>query len=245
MPDSQLPNFLDSDLVALEERFIKVLKQFDNLSQVEKIQIAAELDFFGELESAGLTRVLQKLNSEYAGIIRELAGYKSQGISALTLQDLELLVEADTDSLLRSAQSYSSQFRSRLIKGFISGEQTQDIEKDLRNIGLAKNQTISAINTARDQFNAVAVAKLFEDEPETRFKLSGPLDIKTRCSCRAVLTKQPKEGFTKSEIDKGAWHKIALANCADYAKQVAEGKPKYNFVNRGSFGCRHFVEIVE
>jgi len=245
MPDSSLSNFLESDLVALEERFIKVLKQFDNLSQVERIQLAAELDFFGELESAGLTRALQKLNSEYAGIIRELAGYKAQGISALTLQDLELLVEADTDSLLRSAQSYSSEFRSRVVAGFIAGEDTSEIESDLQNIGLSKRERISAINTFRDRFQAVAVAKLFEDEPETRFKLSGPLDIKTRCSCRAVLTKQPKEGLTKSEIDKGAWHKIALANCADYAKQVAEGKPKYNMVNRGGYSCRHFIEIVE
>ena len=245
MPDGNLPNFLDSELTSLEERFLKRFAILNNLSYSERIQLATELDFFKVLESSGLTKVVEKIEKEYSGIIKDLASFKTQGISALTLQDLDLVLQLDQRSLLRSAESYASQFQSRLIKGFISGEDTTEIEKDLRNIGLRTNQTISAINTARDQFNAVAVAKLFEDEPETRFKLSGPLDPKTRCSCKAVLTKQPKTGFTKAEIDKGAWHKIALANCADYAKQVAEGKPKYNFVNRGGYSCRHFVEIVE
>jgi len=241
-----LENFLESDLIGLEQAFIKRLRMFNNLSQIEKIQLAAELDFFKELESAGLSNVVQKLSGEYGGIIREIATIKKVGISATSLLDLELLLEADTESLLRSAQSYASQFKSRLIRGFIAGEDTDDILNALGDIGLKNNQTIAAINTARDQFNAVAVGKLFEDEPETRFKLNGPNDIKTRCECRAVLTKQPKEGLTQDEINKGAWHKIAMANCPEYAKRFSEGKQlKYNLVNRGGYNCRHFVEIVE
>ncbi|KAF0146808.1 MAG: hypothetical protein FD143_3235, partial [Ignavibacteria bacterium] len=172
MPDGNLPNFLDSELTSLEERFLKRFAILNNLSYSERIQLATELDFFKVLESSGLTKVVEKIEKEYSGIIKDLASFKTQGISALTLQDLDLVLQLDQRSLLRSAESYASQFQSRLIKGFISGEDTTEIEKDLRNIGLRTNQTISAINTARDQFNAVAVAKLFEDEPETRFKLS-------------------------------------------------------------------------
>ncbi|KAF0153363.1 MAG: hypothetical protein FD188_3382 [Ignavibacteria bacterium] len=130
MPDGNLPNFLDSELSALEERFLKRLAMFDNLSYSEKIQLATELDFFKELESAGLTKVVDKIELEYSGIIRDLASFKTQGITALTLQDLDLVLQLDQRSLLRSAESYASQFQSRLIKGFIAGEQANEIEKD-------------------------------------------------------------------------------------------------------------------
>lgn len=229
---------LEDELKQLEERFLSVLKQFDRLSQVEKIQLAAQLDFFKELEDLGLTKIIGVLERDYAQTLSELGKQKLGGISPTTYQDLEMLLELDADSILRRAQAYSSEFKSALIKGFVAGEDTETIRLRLGDIGLASNQTIAAINTARDEFNATALSKLFEDEPETRFKLSDfPLDDRTRCSCRAVITHQPEEGWTKEEIDNGAATKIALKYCPKF-----EGK--YGFVNRGGFNCRHVWEIV-
>jgi hypothetical protein len=243
MPES---NFLEKEIGQLEERFIGRLKLFDNLSRSQQIQLAYETDFFAELEKLGLTRILQKLNLEYGSILKDIAKYKTSGISALTYQDLDSIMQLDAESILRRAQAYAVEFKSSLIKGFVAGEDTDAIRSRITDIGLKTNWTISAINTAKDQFNSVALSKLFEDEPERRFKLSGPFDAKTRCECKAVLTFQPKNGFTKKEIDEGAWHKIAIQHCAKYNERFLEGKQaKYGFINRAGFGCRHFEEVVE
>jgi hypothetical protein len=80
------------------------------------------------------------------------------------------------------------------------------------------------------------MANLFQDSPDVRFKLAGPVDNRTRCQCKAVMMYQPKNGLTKKEIDEDAWTRLALERCPKF-----EGK--YTFVNRGGFNCRHFIQI--
>jgi hypothetical protein len=240
--------YLESEIKTLEERFLLRVKAFmqGKLNRVEKIALFAELDLFQELQEAGLTKVVSKLEKDYIGIIESIAKNKTGGITALTLNDLQTLAIIDAESILRSAEAYSLQFKSSLLKGLVGGETEKEIIARLGEVPLRANQTIAAVSTARDQFEAASVGKIFEDEPDTKFKLAGPVDGKTRCECKAVMLTQPKEGYTKKEIDKGAWHKLAMEVCPDYNKRIAEGKQqKYGFVNRGGFSCRHRIEIVE
>jgi hypothetical protein len=51
------------------------------------------------------------------------------------------------------------------------------------------------------------------------------------------MINQPIEGFTKDQIDMGAWTDIAAEFCPSF-----EGE--YTFILCGGFGCRHWVQIV-
>ena len=51
------------------------------------------------------------------------------------------------------------------------------------------------------------------------------------------MINQSKEGYTKAEIDLGAWTKIAKQHCPKF-----EGT--YTFTFRGGFNCRHYPEII-
>lgn len=236
---------ITSELEQLEARFLTRIKQFNGLSQIEKIKLAAETDFFSELQGLGLTRVVERLQLEYGAILKELIKIKQEGISPATYEDLQIIMDLDSESILRSAQAYSAQFKSRLLKGFIAGEDTKSIIDSLGEIGLKNNQLIAAVNTSRDEFHSTSLAKLYEDSPDTRYVLAGPVDMRTRCECLTVMMKQPKSGFTKQEIDKGAWHKLAMKDCAKYMERITGGKQNpYGFINRGGFNCRHRVEVV-
>ena len=230
--------FLENELKQLQEKFIASIKMFDNLTMEEKISLAYQMDVFQELQSLGLSDIVDDLTNEYAGILARLSDLVPKGVAPLSLQDIALIAELDAETLLGKAEAYAKEFKSSLIKGFIIGEDTAAIQQRLGDINLASNQTIAAINTARDEFNATATAKLFEDEPETRFKLTDfPLDEKTRDSCRAVIEFQPNEGWTKEEIDNGAVSQLVRSVVDDF-----EGD--YSFIKRGGYNCRHQWEIV-
>lgn len=247
MPET-VNGYLENELATLEERFLTRVKAYlrGNLNQTEKIALFAELDFFQELQDAGLTKIISKVEKDYFGLIESISKNAIGGITAPTLNDLSVLVSLDAQSILRSAEAYSYQFKSTLIKGMVAGEGYKEIVKRLADLPLKTNNIIAAVTTAKDEFEATSLGKIFEDEPDTKFKLVGPLDARTRCECKAVLTNQPKSGWTKDEIDKGAATKIALANCSSYAERTAEGKARpYSFVIRGGFSCRHRWEIIE
>ena len=106
--------------------------------------------------------------------------------------------------------------------------------------GFRYNWNITALTTAEDEFHSIATAKIWEDEPEAHFRLEGALDDRTRCECRAVMRNQPKGGWTKKEIDKGAATKIAEQFCPD----VKPESQKYTWRFRGGFNCRHRWEVV-
>lgn len=233
-----MEGFLESELRSLEQKFLDAISMFDNLTEAEKIQLAYQVDLFQELQDLGLSDVINKMLKEYAGILDDLLDKKEIGIGALRLTDLESIANLDAETLLGKAEAYTKEFRSALIKGFLTGQSTNEIKERLSSIGLASNQTIAAINTARDEYHSATLSKLFEDDPETRFKLSEfPLDEKTRCSCKAVILNQPKEGWTKEEIDRGAATNIVRKFCPKF-----EGE--YSFIRRGGFNCRHNWEII-
>lgn len=235
-------------LQELEESFLLRMRNLEGLSDVQLVQFASQVDFFAELERAGLSDALTKIENDYQDIVSDLLK-KADGlnvqIGTLNLNDLQDIASTDFRAILRSFESSAEQFRSKFLKGLITGQSTREIIEGMQNLGLPTNQLVAAVNTARDEFQATATARIFEDNPEQRFKLTGPLDIKTRCQCRAVLEGQPKEGLTKSEIDAGAWTRIAKSNCPKYIEQLTKGQTtEYTFVNRGGFNCRHWNEPV-
>jgi len=229
--------FLQKELEGLEASFIARLKAFDGLSYSQRIALAIQVDFFQELQEAGLSSVLKKMLSEYGGIISQLEKMKPAGVQAYTLKELDIVANLDAEMILGHAKNYATQFKSELIKGYVGGEDYKTIAARLSESRLATNQIIAAVTTAKDTFRATSIAKLFEDEPDTRFILQGILDNRTRCSCKAVLLNQSKEGSTKAEIDLGVWTKIAKQHCPKF-----EGV--YSFTFRGGFNCRHYPEII-
>ena len=240
MPDGNVPNFLEPELDQLEVDFLARIRLYINHSRTDLGRLIAEIDFFKELQEAGLVDVIGKVEKEYAGIIDSIikdADKLHIGISGTTLRELDVLMNLDAENILNSAKTYSNQFKSGFIKGIISGQSTGEIVSGLSTIPLKTNQLIASVNTARDEFHAASMADLFSDSPEIRFKLQGPVDNRTRCQCKAVMMFQSKDGFTKQEIDEGSWTRIAKEHCPKF-----EGE--YTFVNRGGFNCRHWIQIA-
>jgi len=234
-------DFLDSELTALEIAFRKRISMFlrGGMSNAEVAVLVGEIDFFQELQTAGLTNVIDTLEKEYGSIVQGIvkqAEERGLRLGGLTLRELDTILELDAENILNSAKTYSNQFQSSLIKGFLSGLTTNELVTSLDEIPLRTNQLIAAVNTAKDEFQAASMAKLFEDDPTVKFILAGPVDNRTRCQCKAVMLNQPKQGLTKKEIDGGAWTKIAKANCPKF-----DGE--YTFIKRGGFNCRHYLQI--
>jgi len=232
--------FLANELDALELAFIARLRNYGSLSLVEQYKTIAALDFFQELREAGLSNVLSDLESDYINIIR-MSSSRMPGVSAITLSELEILMDLDAEAILRSGQGYSNVFKSRMLKSMIFGEDINTILADFRIPEFKHNWNIAAIQTAKDQFHAAAVGKIYEESPEQRFRLTGPLDGKTRCECRAVLEHQRKDGFTQNEIAKGAATKIVKQFCLE----VKPESQIYNWIGRGGFNCRHYWEPTD
>ena len=233
--------FLANELDALELAFIARLRNYGSLSLVEQYKTIAALDFFQELMSeAGLSDVLNDLESDYINIIR-MSSTRMPGVSAITLSELEILMDLDAEAILRSGQGYSNVFKSRMLKSMIFGEDINAILADFRIPEFKHNWNIAAIQTAKDQFHAAAVGKIYEESPEQRFELTGPLDGKTRCECRAVLDYQKKGGWTRAEINKGEATKIVKQHCP----KVKPESQIYDWIGRGGFNCRHYWEPTE
>ena len=230
-------NFLEHELDLLEIAFWQRLRIFESLNYTQRLQLAIEVDFFQELQEAGLSKVFKRMMTEYGNIITDLEKYKTKGIAPYTIKELDLVARLDAEYLLGYAKNYAVQFKSSLIKGYVAGEDYRTIASRLQDSRLKNNQIIAAVTTAKDTYRAVSVAKLFEDEPETRFKLNGIIDDRNRCQCRAVLFNQPESGWTKSEIDAGGATAIARELCPKFEGQ-------YSFIYRGGFNCRHYWEIV-
>ena len=232
---------LNQNLEALQLRFIQRIRNYGTLSYTEQVQLAAQLDFFKELQGAGFSKVLDTLEQGYADIIKDVASKKVRGIDVLALEDLQLISDLDGASLLRSGEAYSYQFKSRLFKGLIQGENIRQMLSDFRIPEFKYNWNITALTTAEDEFHSIATAKIWADEPEARFKLEGVLDDRTRCECAAVLRNQPENGFTKKEIDNGEATKIVKEHCP----KVSPESQEYTWRMRGGFNCRHRWEVYE
>jgi hypothetical protein len=241
--NEETTNFLEREIDKLERDFLVRIKQYlqGGIRNIDLARLQVELDLFQELQEAGLSDVIDKLKAEYIGIVEQIADKAEQkGISVvgLKINDLEVIMNARADELLGKANAYALQYKSELLQGLASGASDDEIVSTLQTfVPLKTNQLIASVNTAREQFHAATVIKMFEDEPDIRYKLNHVLDDRTRCQCRAVAMFQLKEGYTKTEIEKGAWTKIAKEHCPKF-------NGDYGLINRGGFNCRGVINIL-
>ena len=238
-----------NDLDKMQEDFIKRLEQAlkGELSDAALAQLDAEIDFFEELNKQGYELRVAKYIKNYDLIVVEIHKQAVlrglSGVVGVTALDLEILIANEEIFLLEKGRLYAQQLKNAVFRNLIAGQPLGEILPTLSNIHLTDAQLTIEIDTATSNFEAVATAKIFEESPNQRFVLAGPSDFKTRASCAAVLRHQPKEGFTKAEIDAGAWSKLALEFISEKEHSPSEVKTVqeqgYTFVKRGTFNCRH------
>lgn len=224
-----------------------------NFSQVDIAQIVGQLDFFEELQSLGYGDLLEGYFGEYEKTILSLRNEAERlglgNVSGTSLRALDSFIDVKFDELLGRAEQYSKELKSELLKNVIAGTPLNEIADNLSNIPLTNTQLRVAVNTGISEFERIGMAKIFEDEPEVRFKLYGPKDNRTRAACDAVIYQQPKEGWTKKQIDEGAATETVKKHAKGYANSPSELeqalKNPYTFVNCGGFNCRHRWKVVE
>ena len=240
--------FID-DLDKLQEDFIKRIEQAlkGDLSAAGIARLDAEIDFFQELRVLGFDDKLEEYLKGYDDVIREIHASATKrglsGIVGVTATDLEILADNEALFLLDKGRLYTQQFKNSVFRGIIGGETIGEILPSLRGIPLTDAQLTTGVTTGITRFHATATAKVFEESPDQKFVIAGPIDGKTRASCRAVLLNQPKKGFTKAEIDEGAWTRLAKQFMGGFQATPSEIKvvnnQGYTFIERGGFNCRH------
>ena len=220
-----------------------VLSETAGLGINEQRALIEGQNFEALVEALLLARVITPLASIQQDIVLNLQNESGLSDNEMipVLNDYDLIAQLDQNAILRSGAQYGNQFKSQLLKGLNAGQTVQQMLTETNIPNFKFNWNITAYNTAIEQFEASATAAVFENDPRQRFKLAGPLDDKTRCECRAVLNGQPKEGWTKGEIDRGAATKIVKRDCPE----VKPESQVYSWVGRGGFNCRHAWRAVE
>ena len=237
------------DITQLDEvqaRFIKRIQSLlpNNLGDVNLAQLDAQIDFFQELNASGYSDTLEDFFKEYDDVIKQVhlqaTSRGLSGIVGVSATDLDLLANNEALFLLDKGKLYTQQFKNSIVRSIIGGETIGEILPSLKGIPLTDAQLTTGISTGIEKFHATATAKVFEESPNQKFRLEGAIDGKTRASCRAVFENQPKEGLTKSEIDAGAWTKLAkqfMVKPTDSERKVIDIQG-YTFIERGGFNCR-------
>ncbi len=235
------------DLDKLQVEFIKRIEQAlkGNLSAAGIAALDAEIDFFQELRLLGFDDKLNTYLDGYDEIVKQIHSDAVKrglsGVVGVTATELDILASNEALFFLDKGRLYTQQFKNSVFRSIIGGETIGQILPTLRAIPLTDAQLTTGISTGITKFHATVTAKVFEESPDQKFLITGPLDDKTRASCKAVLLNQPKEGFTKAQIDAGAWTKIAkqfMVNPTDSERKVVELQG-YTFIERGGFNCRH------
>jgi hypothetical protein len=222
-----------------------------NFTQSDIINLAGQIDFFEELKSLGYGDLLEEYFKNYEQVILDIKKQADAlGIKVgASFADLDKFIDVKFDELLGRANQYGKELKSELLKNLITGVSPNEIANNLSEVPLTNTQLRVAVNTGIAEFERIGTAKIFEDAPETRFILSGPNDIRTRASCEAVLRYQPKEGWTKQEIDNGAATKLVKEHAKEFAESPSQLeqalKNPYTFVDCGKWGCRHRFIVKE
>jgi hypothetical protein len=234
-----------SDLDSISLELIQTLKDIDltKLSDVELYKLVNAIDFYQELNDLGYETKVTDFLKVYENDIVELINLASdRGLDKIgyaPIDQLETLKQLSGEEILRSGSLYSTQLKKNLLTQIIQGKQTKEYFNKFLNqinetVPFKPNWLTAAITTSYSEFNALATAKVFEDLPETRYKLVGPDDKVTREACHYVLMNQPKEGVTKEQIDAGYFPYVT--------KHGNSGI--YTFVKRGGYSCRHQFRVV-
>lgn len=221
-------NSFIKDVEKLERKFqgsLKtVVRSLGAMTDTELIVAMGQLNLFNEIVQQGYEDALSGLERDYEKLLAQaVAEANRRGVTALSgagLQGLETLKDLNTEQLLGSASVYSNRLTTSIFQNLYAGVSVNDTIKALEGIGLADYQLNTATYTSIKTFDDTARYKVFEGQ-NVRWTYFGPLDSKTRDTCRATKENEPKEGYTE--------------------EQVLSSDTPFGF--RGGFNCRHSWEV--
>lgn len=204
----------------------KVVSSFSKMSDTELINSMSQLNLLNEIGESGYAQALNRLEGEYAklleGAIKEA---ERRGVTALSgpgLQGLEILKDLNTEQLINQVGTYADTLKTQLFQNLYAGIPPNQIVSSLAGTDLAVHQLNVATYTGIKTFDDMARYKVFQGTG-VKWTYLGPLDDRTRDSCRETILNEPKEGYTEEQIN---------------SKKV-----RTKFGTRGGFNCRHSWEV--
>lgn len=239
MSDTNEKDFLLEELLLLESNIFLFLNRLLSANR-NNVLILFDVDFDQLLNDAGLDKTINKLESEYTKIVTKDADLAKSLNATIprNLDALQYLMDTDADTLLNNTKNFTNELKKKVLTGFVDGLNSSQILSLMNETKLTQPQIIATLNTAQSQFRAASMASMFQDAPGVRFRLAHVMDNRNRCQCKAVYLNQNREGYTKADVDKGAWTKLAREFCPKF-----EGE--YSFINRGGWNCRGFIQVVK
>ena len=218
------------DIKRLENNFngnLEVLvSNLSKASDTELINTMSQLNLFNELIEQGYGEALDKLDGEYGKLLESaLKEAERRGVTALDgpgLQGLEVLKDLNTEQLINQAGRYADTMKAQLFQNLYAGLPPSEIMLELAGTELATHQLAVATYTGIKNFDEMARFKVFEGL-DVKWTYFGPLDERTRETCRATILNEPEGGYTE--------------------KQIKSSKVKTKFGTRGGFNCRHSWEV--
>ena len=205
-------------------RLRTVVRGLSAMSDSQLITAVGQLNLFNEIIEQGYGDALNNLDAEYEKILSQaVAEATKRGLTPLGgagLQGLETLRDLNTAELLGSARAYSNRLTTSIFQNLYAGVSINDTISALEGIPLADYQLNTATYTSIKTFDDTARYKVFEGL-NVRWTYFGPLDSKTRDSCRFTKENEPPNGYTE--------------------KQVLDSDTQFGF--RGGFNCRHSWEV--
>ena len=216
------------DIKRLESSFNKSLEvligNLSKASDTELINTMSQLNLFNELIEQGYCEALDKLDGEYGKLLEgALKEAEKRGVTALSgpgLQGLEVLKDLNTAELLGSANAYADNLTTLIFQNLYAGLPPNQIVSLLEGTALATHQLNVSVYTGIKSFDDMARYKVFEGL-DVKCTYFGPLDKRTRDSCRSTKENQPEGGYTEKKV-------------------LSSGTP---FGERGGFNCRHSWEV--
>ena len=217
-----------TDISKLERKLQKdlrsVVRNMSRLSDTQLINAIGQLNLFNEIIEQGYGDALNGLDKEYETLLTKAIGEATKrGVTPLSgagLQGLETLRELNTAELLGRARVHSNRLTSAIFQNLYAGVSVNDTIKVLEGIPLAGFQLETLTYTGIKTFDDAARYKVFEGLG-VKWTYFGPLDDRTRDSCRKTKEKEPEGGYTE--------------------KQALNSETPFGI--RGGFNCRHSWEV--
>jgi len=239
-----------ASLEGLGSRFNTSVKAYINsgLSDSELAALFGQIDFFQELTEMGYLEEVEKYMREHEKVIEDIiikARQRGVDITGNNIQQLESVMLADEQFLLRRAEMFGHEFKSAILKPLIAGVPRRTIINELlpqiqAQVPFKPNWLDTAINQSFTAFDNVATQQAFKDEPDLRWVLVHPQDANTRriCNHAIAIQRENPAGFTIEEINSGALNEGFIAR--------SKSEPQvYTFENLGGFNCRGWWAIAD
>lgn len=202
----------------------KVVSSFSKMSDTELISSMSQLNLLNEIGESGYAQALNRLEGEYAKLLESaIKEAERRGVTSLSgpgLQGLEVLKDLNTEQLINQVGTYADTLKTQLFQNLYAGLPPDQIVSSLAGTELATYQLNVSTYTGIKTFDDMARYKVFEGT-DVKWTYFGPLDDRTRDTCKNTINNEPKAGYTAEEVLK----------------------LDTPFGTRGGFNCRHSWEV--